>query len=364
MAELRGIYDTGVNCPRCSYDLRGVPGTWETACPLAGICAECGLEFGWAETLHPEKFEPWWCIEFVGDRSPVARAGLATFLRSFRPFQFWTAIQMPMRIRWRRLAVYVALLAMPILLGYVSLQTTVAVRVRIQSQQEMLAQKRHMQQFVARWMANQSQSADPGTLQQMRAFQAAAATPGSITHSYSAAIMEAVVFPLGSTSRGVINDGSWVRPYVAPRHLHMALAQGQYPMMLTFVTLAAALWVWLILPLTFVLLPISRRRARVRWCHLVRVWAYGLFIPSALVTASLLAASIGYVFESRPALNVAHFGGRWFLIPMLVIWWAAAVRQYLQIRHSWAIVVLLSTLSLLLYVAGLVVLFSDKLFSI
>ncbi|MFB3103994.1 MAG: hypothetical protein ACE1ZA_03615, partial [Pseudomonadales bacterium] len=50
-------------CPRCGYDLRGAIGTWADQCPLHGTCAECGLQFVWAEVLHPEKFEPQWCVE-------------------------------------------------------------------------------------------------------------------------------------------------------------------------------------------------------------------------------------------------------------------------------------------------------------
>lgn len=40
-------------CPRCGYDLHGTIDTWTDACPLTGVCSECGLEFIWSEILCP-----------------------------------------------------------------------------------------------------------------------------------------------------------------------------------------------------------------------------------------------------------------------------------------------------------------------
>ena len=41
----------GLLCPKCAYDLRGTMGDWSNACPLRGICPECGLEFEWADMI-------------------------------------------------------------------------------------------------------------------------------------------------------------------------------------------------------------------------------------------------------------------------------------------------------------------------
>lgn len=41
----------GLLCPKCDYDLRGTMGDWAQACPLRGMCPECGLEFKWAEMI-------------------------------------------------------------------------------------------------------------------------------------------------------------------------------------------------------------------------------------------------------------------------------------------------------------------------
>ncbi|MEE8155884.1 MAG: hypothetical protein V3T53_13105 [Phycisphaerales bacterium] len=122
-------------CPRCGYDLRGAIGTWADQCPLHGTCAECGLQFVWAEVLHPEKFEPRWCVEFAPRWRQVSRACVGTFARSFWPFGFWRWLKMSMPIRWRRIFAYFVLLAFPFLIGYVAIQTAAVVRIRLNTNQ-------------------------------------------------------------------------------------------------------------------------------------------------------------------------------------------------------------------------------------
>ena len=112
----------GVECPRCGYDLRGTVESWDTACPLAGTCAECGLALSWAEVLCPAKFEPQWCVEFIRRRRRFPQAALSTFLRSWRPFGFWSALKMSMAIRWRPLLLYGASLLVALAFGYVAMQ--------------------------------------------------------------------------------------------------------------------------------------------------------------------------------------------------------------------------------------------------
>ncbi|MCZ6834720.1 MAG: hypothetical protein O7G85_03005, partial [Planctomycetota bacterium] len=39
----------------CGYDLRGTMGDWTNACPLRGVCSECGLGFDWADMIGSSK---------------------------------------------------------------------------------------------------------------------------------------------------------------------------------------------------------------------------------------------------------------------------------------------------------------------
>ena len=73
-------------CPRCGYDLRGAIETWREQCPLTGRCNECGLDIKWAEVLHPEKFEPLWCVEFARAGNRLSVTCGKTYIRSFWPF--------------------------------------------------------------------------------------------------------------------------------------------------------------------------------------------------------------------------------------------------------------------------------------
>ena len=45
-------------CPRCRYDLAGVVASWSSACPCAGVCSECGLDFLWPDLLRADQLAP------------------------------------------------------------------------------------------------------------------------------------------------------------------------------------------------------------------------------------------------------------------------------------------------------------------
>ncbi|MEE9131391.1 MAG: hypothetical protein V3T84_15340 [Phycisphaerales bacterium] len=423
------------HCPRCGYDLRGAIGTWADQCPLHGTCAECGLQFVWAEVLHPEKFSPLWCVEFVRQRRKFGRACCATFIRSFRPSCFWSALKMLLPIRWRRIALYIFSLLLPLLLCYVSIQSIAAVRVRsvvlrqVQQYQADTLQKlartqanisprriRYRQQYFDRKQRlkslqqetmSQEQPTNAGqsareTAQQsnlrnfvesvetegleawiarmvqrdLQILQPSAQIPVTISHSYLAAALEAVCFPWRTTSSGTITYGFSPAPYPAPAELHSTFrsnfigrsssSSDKYAFVKTLASLGLALWVWLLFPLTFILLPVSKRRAKVRWAHLFRITAYAAFIPSAAITAVLAIVSLGYAFDKlqAAAFGWGHLISRYAMIPMLTIWWAAAMKRYLHIPHSWAVAVLLTSMLCLVLLAGLWVAFPDFLLAV
>jgi len=141
-------------CPRCGYDLRGTIETWAEQCPLLGICNECGLEVKWAEVLHPEKFEPLWCVEFVRSRKLLLSSCGKTFLRSFWPFQFWSMLKMSLDIRWGRITLYLAALLLPLLMGYVCIQSAMAIRVRSFYYEQIAESQAQIQSQIADFNAN------------------------------------------------------------------------------------------------------------------------------------------------------------------------------------------------------------------
>ena len=342
---------------------------------MRGTCTECGLAIHWAEVLVPEKFEPPWCVEYV---KPLRRFGWAwvqTVARSGRPFLFWCTLKMSMPTRRARLMAYVVLLLLPILFAGISIQTVVAIRVRNLVRQQMQAQQAQALRDVPmlqRMLKGGNLPAEH-RLAVQRALAAITLAPSwSINHSYGAAVAEAVLLPWRSSSWGTITSSGIATGYVAPRDLYATLssqtvrrrsAWRMEPVVLTLSCFGAGMWIAIFMPLAFVLLPISRRRAKVRWGHLARVACYGLVIPAAIVTCMLGCVAVGYVDGGAQEAStwLAHVLGRYGMVLGVIVWWAAAIRCYLHIPHGWAVASILSILAFLvlvavLFVAGIVAL--------
>jgi hypothetical protein len=87
-------------------------------------------------------------------------------------------------------------------------------------------------------------------------------------------------------------------------------------------------------PLGFVLLPISRRLARVRWRHLIRIALYSFMIFLIPLGADCYIQMTG---EFGRALVIMP----WFITIASalagLLWWSAATRNYLRIPHAWAV---------------------------
>jgi len=112
-------------------------------------------------------------------------------------------------------------------------------------------------------------------------------------------------------------------------------------------------WIYILLPFGFFLLPISRRRAKVRFGHIGRVACYGLFIPVIIVFAAQILVALGYAWpdSQRACDDVIDF--LVFLPPlaMLAVWWAVAIKRYLKIPHGPLVVLTLGAISFLLGLA-------------
>ena len=82
-----------------------------------------------------------------------------------------------------------------------------------------------------------------------------------------------------------------------------------------------------------------------------------------VITASLLALTSGFAFDGRRELlfGAAHLMSRYLMVPMLLVWWALAVKRYLRLPHRWAVVLLLTLLICLLFVPVLWILAPDFL---
>lgn len=358
-----------VRCPRCGYDQRGVVATWKDSCPLEGVCSECGLQYRWAEILRPEKFEPRWCVEFVPRSRGFPAACVKTFLRSFWPWGFWRRIRMSHEIRPRRLAIYAALLfLLPAVFTYVIGQSTVAICLRWQIGSDIAQQRsiipgeiqflRELQQS-DRW-EELSDRRQVNVLLQLQNYQAAANNPPAVNHSYVAAVIDAVLRPMSKRTSGRIREIRATIVYPPPATIHQRLAGrtgGRNMLEYGAVRLYAlarflAWWMiaYLLLPLCFVCLPVSRRRAKVRWRHLARIALYGLFIPATIIFADLLCIMLAPLSAAtgNAAGPLIYFLTGYLTMAAVVVWWAAAIGRFLRMPHAWWVAILLSAIAALL----------------
>jgi hypothetical protein len=303
-------------CPRCGYDQSGEIAAWERgehpACPLEGRCTECALEFRWCDLLNPR----------LAGRSrffEVAEWGLAgsavrTALRTLRPRSFWAWVRMEHPIAPRRLALLVLVATACTYAAMVLIATVLGVAIGFRS--------RGMLSLSYGWWDRVSPVDDL-----LRWFQYAA-------------------WPLRT------------------RYDWISGARGVHPLPV-IALLAAAL-----MPATFLLLPQSLRRAKVRRIHLVRAGAYSLIMfPIVLLTPNFavivlnsLRGAWGIFFPFGVQLwslrhheALACSGALADVCLWLLLWWSAVLRRYLRLPHSWAVALAMLVLALVLAVTVIVI---------
>jgi hypothetical protein len=287
-------------CPRCGYDQRGAIVQWTDQCPIRGRCSECGLEFEWFEILNPQIRLPHWCVEcrVASWRFPLQMTG--SILRTKWPWLMWRRIRMSHELSPGRLAAYlVTSLAMLYLVFALSHGWAV-------------------------WHSWNTQVN-------------AVSMPATPTTAGWPVFAQAAVFPWSSRSIGTFTTtGGWrganTYPYTAP----LWHFRGR--------------WKWLVLPLmhlilihpccgvAFIALPISRRKAKVRWRHIVRIVIYGtalailLAILQVIATALQATQTIGHRWVWR-ASELAP----WLFVGHLIVWWCLAASRYLRMEHGWGV---------------------------
>jgi hypothetical protein len=203
--------------------------------------------------------------------------------------------------------------------------------------------------------------------------------PTQIDHSYASACLEAVVFPLAHVSSGEIDTAQGVWPYPAPRSLWSMAFENEILIWSTgggsvFWGVLHEIWresresiSWFCffsialgtVPLTFALLPVSRKRARIKWNHIFRVFLYSLYLPFVVLYAAVAAVAASMVFndswfplEFWPSIVVVA------MPVMTLAWWMTASRRYLKLPHAHAVAVAMYLLSLLSIAA--VLWFADR----
>ncbi len=100
--------------------------------------------------------------------------------------------------------------------------------------------------------------------------------------------------------------------------------------------------------LAFAALPWSRRRAKVRARHVARIAMHAMCVP--FIALAFGAAGSIWSALLHPPIVRGH-ALHWLAIVVLVVgtllWWRAAVDDYLRMEHPWAVAVSASIIGLL-----------------
>ena len=207
--------------------------------------------------------------------------------------------------------------------------------------------------------------------------QAIQSSPITISRGVLMTTFEALALPTADVSETMITSvpfGGTMRsfPYIAPRELIVRTLDFRSEDTWNFYDTRSDTWLsvlrdsarnarhilaaFLGLPLTFILLPVSRRRARVRWAHLGRVWMYSAFIPLTMLYLAGGAFAVAMWFP--PLDDLAH-GLFTLWIPVIIPWallgafWTFAIRNYLKMPHALLIVILMSAVAVLITMGAL-----------
>jgi hypothetical protein len=156
-------------------------------------------------------------------------------------------------------------------------------------------------------------------------------------------LVHAIMLPLSDRSLGsatYTRARSWpggrllTRSYWAPGRFAASWASHERPALFCGVFFAVC-------PLVFLALPISRRRAKVRWGHITRITCHG-GSHLAFAAAIILALGTARRLEITPwwAENVlGSIEGPVFILFCVGIgvWWVAAIRRYPRMEHGWGV---------------------------
>jgi len=303
----------GAGCPRCGYDLRGAMASWRETCPLEGVCAECGLAFAWGDLLNARLSVPRWCIEAQRPHRAFPLQMIGTTWRLLWPAWLLRRLQMHHPIRPRRLAIHTGLLLLLLMAG-------VSVANGLQA-----------------WLFWHSLMVAP---------------PGYSTASTASGLevaLQAALQPWSSRSAGRVTVTPTVVPAVVP--VRIPVSSGGWSQIMApasnfryWWSEAAPLAVWLTVPiacaLAFACLPISRRRAKVRWAHIARltVYLYALLMPLVSVFAvGLVVAQSNLPQAEIVSMLLLIVAICWW--PLLLLFWAEAAGSYLRMEHRWAVAI-------------------------
>jgi hypothetical protein len=285
-------------CPRCGYDQTGTVDTWTDQCPLESLCPECGYTFLWSDVFYPDRQRLSGFFEHERGLWPSFVAAWRTMAWIILPFVFWNRVRMHHEVRVRRVLLW------PIVV------------------------------FGSMW----------GAISLLRATAffvdgAGGVGVGSTLKSTLIDLSNAFVFPvfyMDSTIWAISRTGMPVtRPGVSVNFLLLDWS----PVFLGIFGQAFAV------PILLLMLPVTRRRCKIRKIHVLRAAVYGqswvfFHFLLLLITAALGAITADWDLALGMSGPITNFMYEHRLIYALFIagwiatWWWCALAIGFRMPHA------------------------------
>ncbi|MFG0245133.1 MAG: hypothetical protein ACF8MF_03660 [Phycisphaerales bacterium JB052] len=99
-------------CPKCGYDQSGAIATWEDRCPIEDTCPECGLGFAWRDVFDPVRNDRHWYTEHAQSIWGIIARTPGTLMRLVWPWCYWRSVGVEARISLRALSVWLIVLGL------------------------------------------------------------------------------------------------------------------------------------------------------------------------------------------------------------------------------------------------------------
>jgi len=302
-------------CPRCGYDQTGTVDTWTDNCPLESLCPECGYTFAWSDVWYPDRQRLPGFFEHEKGLWPSFVAAWRTMAWIILPFVFWSRVQMHYEVRVRRVLLWLVVV------------------------------------FASMWVAV--------FLLRATAFFLDGANGvgvGSTLNSVLIDLSNGFVFPLFDLDKTVLTIGANGMPVLRPGLSVIFLPAYWSPVFLGIFGQALAV------PILLLMLPVTRRRCKIRKVHVFRAAVYGqswvfFHLLLLLVSAALGVIDADWYLALGMTGPITNFMYEYRLVYALILaswiatwWWCALAigfRMPEATRH-WLVLMVAAVLILLI----------------
>lgn len=278
-------------CPRCAYDQSGEVAAWADRCPVRGTCPECGTEFGWADLFDPSRQSLRWFTEHAPTLPRAVARTRPTVLKAMLPWVFWSRVRVQAWSDPKRLGLWLL-----VWVCGVHLLSSVPVGL-----------------FLMGYSRSDAPTWAGLILPRDRLSPVLLASDA----------INGLCWPFYTWTPKPSVQAFYFAPDVDPEYS---------------IPYLSPIWTGIGWMLLFLILPTSRRLAKLRFAHLWRAFCVQCAVVLPILT---LARVLAAAYE--------HFWHEWLLaiagvIPFVlhlwsVLWWAWAIRVGWSIR-SWALLVL------------------------